>query len=154
MRLRKACPCWRWKPALRRPGSASARIENFLGFPTGITGRALAGRAYVQAQKFGVEMAIPAPAGRLLCDTYPLQVEMCGSLQRLQARTVVLSCGARYRRPSLANLRQFEGKGVYYWASPVEAKLCKTKRSSWSAAAIRPVRRPCSCRARPSMCTC
>ncbi|MFC0169521.1 FAD-dependent oxidoreductase [Pseudoduganella danionis] len=107
--------------------AASARIENFLGFPTGITGRALAGRAYVQTQKFGVEVAIPAPAGRLLCDTYPLQVEMCGSLQRLQARTVVLSCGARYRRPSLANLRQFEGKGVYYWASPIEGKLCKNE---------------------------
>lgn len=106
---------------------ASARIENYLGFPTGVSGRALAGRAYVQAQKFGVEIAIPAPAGRLICDTYPLQVEMCGSLQRLKARTVVLSCGARYRRPSLANLKQFEGKGVYYWASPVEAKLCKTE---------------------------
>jgi thioredoxin reductase (NADPH) len=104
---------------------ASARIENYLGFPTGISGGALTGRAYVQAEKFGVEIAIPAPAGRLCCDTYPLQVEMCGSLNRLKARTVVLSCGARYRRPSLANLKQFEGKGVYYWASPVEAQLCK-----------------------------
>ena len=104
--------------------AASARIENYLGFPTGISGRALAGRAYVQSRKFGVELAIPAPAGRLLCDSYPLEVEMCGSLQRLRARTVVLSCGARYRRPSLANLTQFEGKGVYYWASPLEAKLC------------------------------
>lgn len=107
--------------------AASARIENYLGFPTGISGRALAGRAYVQSRKFGVEMAIPAPAGRLVCDTYPLEVEMCGSLQRLQARTVVLSCGARYRRPSLANLTQFEGKGVYYWASPLEAKLCASE---------------------------
>ncbi|MES2260760.1 MAG: FAD-dependent oxidoreductase [Pseudomonadota bacterium] len=106
---------------------ASARIENYLGFPTGISGGALAGRAYVQAQKFGVEIAIPAPAGRLICDTYPLQVEMCGSFTRLQAKAVVLSCGARYRRPSLANLKQFEGKGVYYWASPIEAKLCKTE---------------------------
>ena len=107
--------------------AASARIENYLGFPTGVSGRALAGRAYVQAQKFGVEVAIPAPAARLICDTYPLQVEMCGSGQRLKARSVVLSCGARYRRPSLANLRQFEGRGVYYWASPIEAKLCKTE---------------------------
>jgi thioredoxin reductase (NADPH) len=103
---------------------ASARIENYLGFPTGISGRALAGRAYVQSQKFGVQVAIPAPSGRLLCDAHPLQVEMCGSLTRLKARSVVLSCGARYRRPSLANLKQFEGKGVYYWASPLEAKLC------------------------------
>ena len=107
--------------------AASARIENYLGFPTGISGGALAGRAYVQAQKFGVEVAIPAPAGRLICDTYPLEVEMCGSLQRLKAKAVVLSCGARYRRPSLANLKQFEGKGIYYWASPIEAKLCKTE---------------------------
>jgi thioredoxin reductase (NADPH) len=106
---------------------ASARIENYLGFPTGISGRALAGRAYVQSLKFGVEIAIPAPAGRLICDTYPLQVEMCGSLTHLQAKTVVLACGARYRRPSLANLKQFEGRGVYYWASPIEAKLCKTE---------------------------
>ena len=107
--------------------AASARIENYLGFPTGISGRALAGRAYVQSRKFGVELAIPAPAGRLVCDSYPLQVEMCGSLQRLQARAVVLSCGARYRRPSLANLTQFEGKGVYYWASPLEGKLCASE---------------------------
>jgi len=106
---------------------ASARIENYLGFPTGISGGALAGRAYVQAQKFGVEIAIPAPTGRLICDTWPLQVEMCGSYQKLKARTVVLSCGARYRRPSLANLKQFEGKGVYYWASPIEAKLCRSE---------------------------
>jgi thioredoxin reductase (NADPH) len=105
----------------------SMRIENYLGFPTGISGTALAGRAYVQSQKFGVEIAIPAPAGRLICDTYPLQVEMCGSLTRLQARTVVLACGARYRRPSLANLKTFEGRGVYYWASPIEAKLCETE---------------------------
>jgi thioredoxin reductase (NADPH) len=104
--------------------AASARIENYLGFPTGISGGALAGRAYVQSKKFGVEMAIPAPAGRLLCDSMPLQVEMCGSLQQLQARTVVVACGARYRRPDLPNLAQFEGKGVYYWASPLEAGLC------------------------------
>lgn len=105
--------------------AASARIENYLGFPTGISGGALAGRAFVQSKKFGVEMAIPAPAGRLLCHSHPLQVEMCGSLQRLQSRTVVIACGARYRRPALANLSQFEGKGVYYWASPLEARLCK-----------------------------
>jgi thioredoxin reductase (NADPH) len=79
----------------------------------------------VQAEKFGVEIAIPAPAGRLCCESYPLQVEMCGSLARLKARSVVLACGARYRRPSLANLKQFEGRGVYYWASSVEAQLCK-----------------------------
>jgi thioredoxin reductase (NADPH) len=104
--------------------AASARIENYLGFPTGISGGALAGRAFVQSQKFGVKLAIPAPAGRLLCDTYPLHVEMCGSLTQLQGRSVVLACGARYRRPALANLKLFEGRGVYYWASPLEAGMC------------------------------
>nr|WP_315251546.1 FAD-dependent oxidoreductase [uncultured Duganella sp.] len=105
--------------------AASARIENYFGFPTGISGGALTGRAYVQAEKFGVEVAMPAPAGRLLCDSDPLQVELCGSLQRLKARSVVLACGARYRRPSLANLKRFEGRGIYYWASPLEAQLCR-----------------------------
>ena len=99
---------------------ASARIENYLGFPTGISGGALAGRAYAQAMKFGVRIAIPAPAAQLVCDTYPLQIVMCGSRQRLQARSVVLACGARYRRPALAKLKTFEGRGIYYWASPIE----------------------------------
>ncbi|PJC96681.1 thioredoxin reductase [Janthinobacterium sp. BJB1] len=103
---------------------ASARIENYLGFPTGISGRALAGRAYVQAQKFGVEIATPASAASLLCDSWPLRVNLCDGTQ-VRARTVVLSCGARYRRPSLANLKRYEGRGVYYWASPIEAKLCR-----------------------------
>jgi thioredoxin reductase (NADPH) len=106
--------------------AASARIENYLGFPTGISGGALAGRAYVQAQKFGVEVAIPAQAKRLICDTYPLRVELDDGTQVL-GRTVVLSCGARYRRPPLANIKQFEGKGIYYWASRIEANLCKTE---------------------------
>ncbi|WEF35751.1 FAD-dependent oxidoreductase [Pseudoduganella chitinolytica] len=106
--------------------AASARIENYLGFPTGISGGALAGRAYVQAQKFGVEVAIPAVAARLVCDTYPLRVQLAdGSC--VQGRTVVLSCGARYRRPSLANIRQFEGRGIYYWASRIEANLCRSE---------------------------
>ncbi|MTV53907.1 cyclic nucleotide-binding domain-containing protein [Massilia buxea] len=106
--------------------AASARIENYLGFPTGISGGALAGRAYVQAQKFGVEVAIPAVAARLICDTYPLQVQLTDGT-RVQARSVVLSCGARYRRPSLANIKQFEGRGIYYWASRIEANLCKSE---------------------------
>jgi thioredoxin reductase (NADPH) len=106
--------------------AASARIENYLGFPTGISGGALAGRAYVQAEKFGVEICIPAPAARLICDTYPLQVETAEG-KRVKGRSVVLSCGARYRRPPLANIKQFEGKGIYYWASPIEARLCATE---------------------------
>jgi thioredoxin reductase (NADPH) len=102
---------------------ASARIENYLGFPTGISGRALAGRAFVQSQKFGAEVAIPACADRLLCDQYPLRLSMTDGA-RVQARAVVLACGARYRKPELANLATYEGCGVYYWASPLEAKRC------------------------------
>jgi thioredoxin reductase (NADPH) len=103
---------------------ASARIENYLGFPTGISGRALSGRAFVQAQKFGVEVATPALASKLECDQYPLRLTL-GDGQRVQARAVVLACGARYRKPPLTNLAKFEGCGVYYWASPIEGKLCK-----------------------------
>jgi thioredoxin reductase (NADPH) len=103
---------------------ASARIENFLGFPTGISGRALAGRAYVQAIKFGTEIAIPAPAARLLCHDRPLRVELDDGTC-VRAKCVVLACGARYRKPELADLGRYEGRGVYSWASPVEARLCR-----------------------------
>jgi thioredoxin reductase (NADPH) len=103
---------------------ASARIENFLGFPTGISGRALAGRSYVQALKFGAEVAIPAQAMRLLCHERPLKVELDDGTC-LRANTVVLAAGARYHRPELPELERYEGRGVYYWASPVEAGLCR-----------------------------
>jgi thioredoxin reductase (NADPH) len=101
----------------------SARIENYLGFPTGISGRALAGRAYVQAHKFGADVAIPTSVHRLLCDDYPLRLALDdGTL--LQSRSVVLASGADYRRPALPDLARFEGRGVYYWASPIEGRLC------------------------------
>lgn len=103
---------------------ASARIENYFGFPTGITGQALAARGFVQAQKFGVEMAIPARVARLVCGEgdapHALQLEGGG---RILARTVVVASGARYRRPAIDGLERFEGRGVWYWASPVEARL-------------------------------
>jgi thioredoxin reductase (NADPH) len=109
---------------------ASARIENYLGFPTGISGQALAGRAFTQAQKFGAELAIPVEAMRLDCSGRarrrgePLRLELAdGSFVR--ARTVVAASGARYRRPEIPDLAVFEGAGVSYWASPVEAKLCE-----------------------------
>ena len=105
---------------------ASARIENFLGFPTGITGRALAGRSYVQALKFGAEVAIPAQARRLLCHERPLKVELDDGTC-LRAHTVVLAAGARYHRPEVPDLGSYEGRGVYYWASPVEAGLCRNQ---------------------------
>jgi thioredoxin reductase (NADPH) len=104
---------------------ASARIENYLGFPTGISGQALAGRAFNQAQKFGAEMLIPVAAKSLDCSksdgVFGLATE-CGQL--LRAKSVVVASGARYRRPEIANLDKFEGRGVWYWASPIEARLC------------------------------
>jgi thioredoxin reductase (NADPH) len=104
---------------------ASARIENYLGFPTGISGQALAGRAFTQAQKFGAEMMIPVAVRSLDCSKsdglFALATD-CGQL--LRAKSVVVASGARYRRPDIANLDKFEGRGVWYWASPIEAKLC------------------------------
>ena len=105
----------------------SARIENYLGFPTGISGQALAGRAYVQAQKFGAEILIPAQASALDCSDAGKQGELGLTLsdgRRLRARTVVIASGARYRRPDCQRLSEFEGRGVWYWASALEAKMC------------------------------
>jgi thioredoxin reductase (NADPH) len=101
---------------------SSSRIENYLGFPTGISGQDLAGRAYVQAQKFGAEMLI-ADAKRLICDRKPYVIEV-GSGARIYARTVVIATGAQYRKLPLGNLSRFEGAGVYYGATFVEAQLC------------------------------
>jgi thioredoxin reductase (NADPH) len=104
---------------------ASARIENYLGFPTGISGIALMARAYNQAQKFGAEIAIPDEATSLAHDgalgrfTLNLQIG-----ERVNARAVVIATGARYRRPDVENLNAFEASSVHYWASPIEAKLC------------------------------
>ena len=109
---------------------ASARIENYLGFPTGISGMALAGRAFNQALKFGAEIAIPLEVARLDCGTpdqkggEPMRLELTNGTA-VRARTVVVATGARYRRPPIPNLSTFEGRGISYWASPVEAKLCE-----------------------------
>jgi thioredoxin reductase (NADPH) len=101
---------------------SSSRIENYLGFPTGISGQELASRAYLQAQKFGAEVLI-AKGTRLICDRKPYIVEV-ESGGRIPARTVVIATGAEYRRLRLENLSRFEGAGVYYAATSVEAKLC------------------------------
>jgi thioredoxin reductase (NADPH) len=104
---------------------ASARIENYLGFPTGISGQALTGRAFAQAQKFGAEMMIPCEVKRLDCskaDGY-FGLELDGG-ERIRAHSIVIASGARYRRPVVADLQVYEGKGVWYWASPIEAKFC------------------------------
>jgi thioredoxin reductase (NADPH) len=104
---------------------ASARIENYLGFPTGISGLALTARAYNQAQKFGADMMIPATVTSLDCSredgAFGLALEG-GDV--LRARSVVVASGARYRRPEIERLGGFEGRGVWYWASPIEARLC------------------------------
>ena len=106
---------------------ASARIENYLGFPTGITGMALMARAYNQAQKFGVEMAIPDEVIGLeaLRDaTEGRFVLKLSNNERVSARSIVIASGARYRRLAVDGLEIFEGASVHYWASPLEAKLC------------------------------
>jgi thioredoxin reductase (NADPH) len=116
------------RSAQRYPG-LRVRIENYLGFPTGISGQALTGRALNQAQKFGAEVAIPLVATRLQCgaggsaegETIELTLSDQGSVR---ARAVVVASGARYKRPAVKNLQPFEGRSVHYWASPVEAKLC------------------------------
>jgi thioredoxin reductase (NADPH) len=101
---------------------ASARIENYLGFPTGISGLALMGRAYSQAQKFGIEMAIPDEAVALECSDHPLVIRLSTG-ERVKSRAAVIATGAQYRRLPLANLDAFEGVSVHYWASPLEAEL-------------------------------
>jgi thioredoxin reductase (NADPH) len=111
----------------RAPGGqagTSARIENYLGFPTGITGQALAGRAFVQAQKFGAHIGIPCEVKALYCNRQPPVVELADA-RRVTARTVVIASGAEYRRPVVEDLARFERCGVYYWATPIEAKICR-----------------------------
>ncbi|MEJ0034641.1 MAG: FAD-dependent oxidoreductase [Gammaproteobacteria bacterium] len=123
---------------------ASSRIENYLGFPTGISGMALAGRAFNQAQKFGAVMAIPAEVRTLECGIQCAKMKQDPRVAQLppaprrfkikldddttiRASSVVIASGARYRRLEIDNLGDFEGSGVYYWATPIEAKLCATR---------------------------
>jgi thioredoxin reductase (NADPH) len=101
---------------------SSSRIENYLGFPTGISGQELAARAYLQAQKFGADILV-AKATRLICDHKPYVVELENGA-RISTRTIVIATGAQYRKLPLENLSRFEGAGVYYGATFVEAQLC------------------------------
>jgi thioredoxin reductase (NADPH) len=102
---------------------SSSKIENYLGFPTGISGQALAGRAYTQAQKFGAEIATPLRATGLECERRPYGVRMDdGSV--VHAHALVIATGARYKKLNLPNLEKFEGRGIYYGATHVEALLC------------------------------
>jgi thioredoxin reductase (NADPH) len=101
---------------------SSSRIENYLGFPTGISGQELASKALVQAEKFGAELTVGRTASRLGCER-PYRVDL-GAGVGVQARAVVIATGARYRKPDLPDLARFEGVGVYYGATQVEARLC------------------------------
>jgi len=102
---------------------SSSKIENYLGFPTGISGQDLASRAYTQAQKFGAEMIIARSAVKLTCTKRPYAIEIEGGRQ-IPARAIVIATGAQYRRLPLENISNFEGVGVYYGATYIEAQLC------------------------------
>jgi thioredoxin reductase (NADPH) len=103
---------------------SSSKIENYLGFPTGISGRDLAGRAYIQAEKFGAEVLIARNATQLTCARTPYAVQIDKG-SGVPARSVIIATGAEYRRPALDRLGDFEGAGVYYGATFIEAQLCK-----------------------------
>ena len=103
---------------------SSSKIENYLGFPTGISGQALAGRAYTQARKFGAQVIIATGAKRLVCDRKPYAIEMDDNM-RVLARTIIIATGAEYRVPTIENLAEFKGVGVYYGATFMEAQLCR-----------------------------
>lgn len=102
---------------------SSSRIENYLGFPTGISGQDLAARAFVQAEKFGAHVAIARAAVRLTCDRRPFRVDLTGGGSAL-GHVIILATGAEYRKLPLPNIQKFEGVGVYYGATNMEAQLC------------------------------
>jgi thioredoxin reductase (NADPH) len=104
---------------------ASSRIENYLGFPTGISGQALTARAFIQAQKFGAQFAVPVSVIELDCSQPPLHRVALDNGVSVYGRTVVVASGARYRRPDIEHLDRFEGTSVSYWATPIEATLCQ-----------------------------
>jgi thioredoxin reductase (NADPH) len=105
---------------------ASSKIENYLGFPTGVSGQELATRAYTQAQKFGAQLMIARDAKQLVCERRPYALEIDNG-PRVSARTIIIATGAEYRKLSLDNLSQFEGAGIYYGATFIEAQLCRNE---------------------------
>jgi thioredoxin reductase (NADPH) len=104
--------------------ASSSKIENYLGFPTGISGQALAGRAFTQAEKFGAHVAVARSAVKLLCERKPYAVELSNG-ETVRARAIVVASGARYRKLGLPNLSRFEGAGIYYAATQMEAMVCE-----------------------------
>jgi thioredoxin reductase (NADPH) len=103
---------------------SSSRIENYLGFPLGISGEELAGRAYTQAQKFGAQIMVAKHAVSLHCGALPYRVQLDDG-PPIPTRTIILATGAEYRHPPIENLTRFHGAGVYYSATPMEAALCE-----------------------------
>jgi thioredoxin reductase (NADPH) len=103
---------------------SSSRIENYLGFPTGVSGQELASSALLQAQKFGAEFVVARTAAALRCDRHVHRVDLGGGVS-VSARTLVIATGVQYRKPPIPDLSRFEGVGVYYGATSVEALLCK-----------------------------
>jgi thioredoxin reductase (NADPH) len=103
---------------------SSSKIENYLGFPTGISGQALAGRALVQAQKFGADVTVASSAVRLRCEQRPYEIDLSNK-HVVRARAIIVATGAQYRQLALDNLERLLGVGVYYAATPVESRLCK-----------------------------
>ena len=102
---------------------SSSRIENYLGFPMGVSGLELTARATTQAQKFGAKMLVAASVTRLNCDQRPYEVVLDDG-RKIPAHAVVIASGARYNKPSIANLQQFEGLGIYYGATFIESQMC------------------------------
>jgi len=103
---------------------SSSKIENYLGFPTGISGQELATRAITQAEKFGAKMMVAHSVVRLDCEEHPYKLVLDNGT-KLAARTIVISTGAQYNKPAIANLEKFEGQGIYYGATFMEAQLCE-----------------------------
>jgi thioredoxin reductase (NADPH) len=105
---------------------SSSKIENYLGFPMGVSGLELTARAATQAQKFGAKIMVASSVTRLKCDQRPYEVLLCDGKQSIPARTIVIASGAKYNKPKIDNLQQFEGTGVYYGATFIESQVCGT----------------------------
>ena len=103
--------------------ASSSKIENYLGFPTGISGQELGARAFAQSQKFGAQIMISKAAKHFRCTRKPYTIELDDGLS-LSARTIIIATGVQYHRPALENLARFEGAGIYYGATLIEAQLC------------------------------
>jgi thioredoxin reductase (NADPH) len=121
---------------------SSSKIENYLGFPTGISGQALAGRAYTQAQKFGAQVIIAKGAKRLVCDRKPYAIEMDGDT-RVEARTIIIATGAEYRVPTIENLSEFKGVGCTTARHLWKRSCAVVKKLWWWAEVTRPAKPRC-----------